>query len=105
MFFPPIPKFHSINLKKEIKQNTTVIKWIGVTGILDQDFPDYITIRKGNLTDTICEAHNIADLIIDTNQIIIGFYGSPRRYSRIIQIPEYILGYTIEVDTLYTTTK
>jgi hypothetical protein len=98
-FFLPIPNFYSTNLKKEIKQNRTVIIWTSVTGILDQNFPDYIIIRKDNLIDTICKSHNIADLQMKNDTIIIGFHGTPKIYNRYIIIPDEIYNYKIKINT------
>jgi hypothetical protein len=103
-FFLPVPDFYSVNLKKKISQNDAVIKWMKVEGILDQDFPDYITIQKGKKIDTICKAHNIADIKLnkDSNYLlIIGFYGHPESYGKAIVIPKKILNYEIEIDTNY----
>lgn len=92
-------------IKKEIQQEDVLLKWIGVIGILDQDFPDYITIQKGRQKDTLCESHNVADLKFENNQIMIGFYGSPQRYMKPIEIPNNVMGYEILIDTTYTEYK
>lgn len=92
-----------MEIKKEIQQENILLKWVDVVGILDQDFPDYITIQKGKQEDTLCESHNVADLKFENNQITIGFYGSPQRYTKPIEIPDSIMGYEILIDTTYTT--
>ncbi len=88
------------NIKKEIRQETVLLKWIDIIGTLDQDYPDYITIQIGKQKDTICQSHNIANLrVVQGNTIIIEFYGPPQKYNELITIPEEMLGYKIEIDT------
>ena len=74
------PRFHSFEIKKEIKHEDVVIQWIEVVGILDQNFPDIITIRKKKQIDTICRSHNIADINMIGNTITIGFFGTPEMW-------------------------
>lgn len=100
-FFLPVPNFHSLDLKKKIEQDDLIIKWVDVIGVLDQDFPDYISIQKGEQKDTICQSHNIADLRMREDTIIIGFYGTPESYTEPITIPKEMLGYKIEIDTSF----
>lgn len=89
-------------IKKEIDNGDILLKWVDVVGTLDQDFPDYIYIRKGEKSDTICHSHNIADLKVKESVIIIGFYGVPKNYSNPIKIPEETLGHKVEIDTSFT---
>ncbi|MBW1655363.1 hypothetical protein [Flavobacterium quisquiliarum] len=64
--------------------------------------PDYITITKGNIVDTICVATNIATVTKNSGNVInIGFYGIPKLYTKTIQLPKGVLEYTIAVDTTY----
>jgi hypothetical protein len=100
-FFFPVPKFYSVNLIKKIENAKTFVEWKSVTGILDQNFPDFITIRKENIVDTICRSHNIADLNFINNQIIIAFYGKPQQYENAFLIPDQVMGYKIITDTTY----
>lgn len=85
---------------KEVTQNETKIEWIDLIGTLDQDFPDYIIIKKNNRIDTICEAHNIKDFTLKNNTITIKFLGTPKKYNYPIEIPEHIYEYNIKVDTI-----
>jgi hypothetical protein len=86
---------------KEIQQESISLKWVNVIGIIDQDFPDYILMKKGSKSDTICISHNIADLKMIDCDILIGFYGMPIKYSEPISIPKDIFGYNIIIDTSY----
>ncbi len=88
-------------IKKEIQQEDVSLKWIDVIGTLDQDFPDYVSIQKGKQKDTICQSHNIVDLKMKEDIIIIGFYGTPESYTEPIHIPKEMLGYKIEIDTSF----
>jgi hypothetical protein len=92
-------------VKKEIQQENVLLKWIDVIGTLDQDFPDYISIQKGEEKETICKSHNIASLRMEDDTIIVGFFGTPKRYSKPITIPKEILGYNIEIDTSFVKIK
>ena len=83
---------------KEIKQENSVIKWIDVIGTLDQDFPDYIIVEKNDIKDTICKAHNIVELKLNKDTIIISFDGQPKEYSIPIGIKENTLGYKVKVN-------
>ncbi len=83
---------------KEIKQENSVIKWIDVIGTLDQDFPDYIIVEKNNIKDTICKAHNIVEIKLNNDTIIISFDGQPKEYSTPINIKENSLGYKVKVN-------
>ena len=83
---------------KEIKQENSVIKWIDVIGTLDQDFPDYIIVEKNNIKDTICKAHNILEIKLNNDTIIISFDRQPKEYSTSINIKENALGYKVKVN-------
>ena len=83
---------------KEIKQENSVIKWIDVIGTLDQDFPDYIIVEKNTIKDTICKAHNIVEIKLNNDTIIISFDGQPKEYSTPINIKENALGYKVKVN-------
>jgi hypothetical protein len=100
-FLVPVPKFYSVILIKKIENAKTVVEWKSVTGILDQNFPDFITVRKENIVDTICRSHNIADLNFINNQIRIAFFGKPQQYENAFSIPDQIMGYKIITDTTY----
>ena len=89
------------SVKREIRQGDIFLKWVEIIGILDQNYPDYILIQKGKQADTICRSHNIADLRIREDVIIVGFYGTPENYSESIIVPEKILGCKIEIDTSF----
>lgn len=99
LFLSCFPSFVTEETKKEIKQDALLLKWIDVIGILDQNYPNYITIQVGEQKDTICRAHNIANLETQGEVIIIDFFGTPKRYNEPITIPEEMLGYKIEIDT------
>lgn len=92
-------------IKKEIHQQDVSLKWIDVIGTLDQDFPDYILVQRGEETDTICHSHNIADLLLRKDTITIGFYGTSKLYGEPVAIPEGILHFTIEIDTSFAKHK
>ena len=83
---------------KEIKQENSTIKWIDVVGTLDQDFPDYIIVEKNDIKDTIRKAHNIVELKLNKDTIIISFDGQPKEYSIPIGIKENTLGYKVKVN-------
>ena len=98
-----LPSFTPKELvRKEIKQGEVSLKWIDLIGILDQDFPDYITIQTGKQIDTICQSHNIADIRIEKDSVVIQFYGSPKKYNDLISIPDNVLGHIIVIDTTVT---
>jgi len=92
-----------VRVKKEIKQGEVIIKWVEVIGILDQNFPDIITIQKNKQIDTICKSHNIADVNIIVNTIKMGFFGTPEIWYEPITLPMEIMGYKIEIDTSFIT--
>ena len=90
------PKFYEEKIIKEIRQNNVSVKWVEVIGILDQNFPDYISIYQKNIMDTIiCKSHNIADLQMKNDTIIIDFYGTPILYDSIVAIPKEIFNFKI----------
>jgi hypothetical protein len=86
---------------KKFENGKMAIEWINQIGILDQNFPDYILVKDPQKVDTICVAHNIADLKFNSNIIIIGFYGTPQKYNATIKIPNTIWCYKISIDTTY----
>lgn len=65
--------------------------------------PDYITVSRGKIIDTICISTNIAVVTKnpDSAVITIGFYGIPKFYTNTIQIPESVFEYKIAIDTSY----
>ena len=76
------PSFEPKNvLKKEIQEGDIKVKWISLVGILDQDFPDYILLKKSKSIDTIIKAHNIKD--IDVYKKILKYF--------LKAIPNYII--------------
>ena len=103
MLYGCFPSFApEVMVKREIRKDDVTVRWIGLKGILDQDFPDYISIQKGELIDTVCQSHNIANLLLIRDTIRIAFYGNPEQYYEPITIPEMVLGYTIIIDTTWT---
>ncbi|MFV0530282.1 MAG: hypothetical protein ACK5MD_02465 [Flavobacteriales bacterium] len=98
-FFLPVPKFTSEKTIKNIKKNNTIIVWKEIVGVLDQDFPDYIVVKESKTVDTICQAHNIANVELIDNTVKIDFYGTPRCYDKPIFIPKSIFGFDIKVDS------
>lgn len=90
---------------KEIQEGDVTLKWVKLVGTLDQNFPEYISTQKGNQVDTLCESHNIADLKIQGDTLVVGFYGTPQQYMESIRIPNEILSYRIVVDTSFVTEK
>lgn len=98
----PVPSFEpEKRMKKKISHNGVVVEWNGLIGNLSQNFPDIITLQSGSRIDTICRAHNIAELLMENELIKIGFYGTPHLFLEKISVPKEISGYTIEVDTSY----
>lgn len=101
-FFLPVPSFSEEELVKKIEDGKVTIEWKRTTGVLDQNFPQIITVRNGQSIDTICESHNIADLKLNEYNLIIGFYGQPVKYNNKLNLPKRILNYNVKVDTTYT---
>ena len=101
------PDFYEEKVIKEIRQEKVSLKWVEVIGILDQDFPDYVTIQVGKRKqkDTICFSHNIAEVKMQSDTITIAFYGPPTRYDELIAIPQKMGGFNIKIDTLDVPTK
>ena len=89
---------------KEIKDSSIKLEWFYYS-LITSTTPDYIEITKGSEVDTICVCNNIADVKVENNQIIIGFYGRPYCYNELIEIPNSIMGYEILVDTTYVPDK
>lgn len=100
-FFLPIPSFSEEEVVKKIEDGKVTIEWKRTIGVLDQNFPQIITIRSGQSIDTICESHNIADLKLNKYNLIIGFYGHPVKYNNKVNLPVKALNYNIRVDTTY----
>jgi hypothetical protein len=99
-----VPSFApEVNAIKKINYENTIVQWNKLIGILDQNFPDYVIIEKGDQQiDTICSSHNIADVkILNSHEILLGFYGRPKKYNKIINIPKEIMEYKIIIDTTY----
>ena len=97
------PSFEPKNvLKKEIREGDIEVKWISLVGILDQDFPDYILLKKNKSIDTIIKAHNIKDIDVYKKNIKIFFKGYPKLHNKNILPPKNILEYKIIIDsTMY----
>ena len=87
-------------VNKEIQQGSISVKWVDLIGIMDQDYPDLITIRANKQTDTICSAHNITDIAFaQCDTILVIFSGTPLKYGKPIYIPNSKFGYRIIIDT------
>lgn len=87
-------------LNKEIKQGSISVKWVDLIGIMDQDYPDLITIQAKKRTDTICRAHNITNIaFVQSDTILVVFSGIPIKYGKPIAIPDSKFGYKIKIDT------
>lgn len=97
------PSFEPKNvIKKEIKEGNMELKWISLVGTLDQNFPDYILLKKSKLTDTIIKAHNIKNIDVYEKSIKLYFEGTPKLYNKNISPPRNILEYRIIIDsTIY----
>jgi hypothetical protein len=66
------------------------------------DSPDFVTIKTKKILDTLCISDNIADLyVVDSNRIVIGFYGYPSLYMKPIKMPQILQGCPIIIDTTY----
>jgi hypothetical protein len=85
---------------KEINVTPIKLEWFFYSTV-SSEMPDHITIEKESKTDTICIANNVADLKLNGNKIVIGFYGNPQKYMEAIEIPTTIMGYEIVTDTSY----
>ena len=99
-FFLPIPDFSNKEVVKKINDGQTTIEWKKIVGVLEQNYTNLIIVRQGKNVDTICDAYNIADLKLNKNIIIIGFYGRPNKYK--VNLPLNVLNYRIKIDTTYT---
>lgn len=87
---------------KSMKVGKAEVEWFSFSSAY-ADVPDCITIKKGKWIDTICRSNNIADLQdLGNNEVLIGFYGRPNRYGKLIELNQSISGITIVVDTAYT---
>ncbi|RFS13582.1 hypothetical protein [Emticicia sp. C21] len=87
---------------KEINDSKIKLEWFFYSTI-STTTPDYILLTKKNSDniniDTICVANNVADLSLNGNEILIGFSGTPQRYTETIKLPETVLGYKVVIDT------
>ncbi|GCD80923.1 hypothetical protein JCM30197_21700 [Schleiferia thermophila] len=86
---------------KEIQEDNMTIAWFFYSAAYSES-PDYIVATKGSAIDTICRANNIADINLEGDSIMIGFYGSPQLYGDPIEIPIRVMGYSVLIDTGYT---
>ena len=107
LFQSCVPDFNSTTIKdrlflKEIDKPPIKLEWFYYSAV-SFTTPDYVTLEKDKIIDTICIASNVADLKFHNNKIIIGYYGSPQRYRNEIKIPATVAGYEILIDTTYTT--
>lgn len=85
---------------KEVDSGVVHFAWFFYSTV-SSTTPDYITIQKQDKTDTLCIAHNVADLKFDGDKIMIGFYGKPKRYTQEIQLPQTVMNYPVVIDTTY----
>jgi hypothetical protein len=85
---------------KELAVDSVNLKWFCYSTV-SSITPDFVTIEKYGITDTICIADNIAHLKLERDTITIGFYGAPKEYNRMIQVPDKIMDYKIKVDSTY----
>jgi hypothetical protein len=61
--------------------------------------PDYVITKRGNRSDTLCFANNVADIyVVDSNKVHLSFYGTPWIYGEPAHVssPDYIIA---EIDT------
>jgi hypothetical protein len=102
-FYLPIPNFiPKKEVLKKVEDKNITIEWNRQIGILDQKFPDYITMQRGKILYTVCKAHNIADININDGNLVIGFYGNPKYNPQCFIIPEKIFEYKIIIDSSFT---
>jgi hypothetical protein len=88
-------------IMKSVKVDDVEVEWYSRSSAY-VDVPDIVAITKGNRTDTICRASNVADLkIIGNDTILVGFYGKPKQPVDIIQLPQKVLNFNIVTDTTY----
>jgi hypothetical protein len=102
-FFPPVPDFSKGSKRLYIKELgicDAKLNWFFFSAAYSET-PDYITIQNSSNVDTICISDNIADLKVENNKIVIGFYGKPMGYTIPIKIPDSLMGYKIVIDTTY----
>jgi len=89
------------NVLKSVKIGKSEIEWYSLSSAY-ADVPDCITIKKGKSIDTICKSNNIADIKdLGNDTVLVGFYGKPKRYNEVIELPQKVLNFTIIVDTTY----
>ena len=90
------------NILKSLKEDDDIIEWYNRSSAYAET-PDYITISRNNIIDTICIADNIADIHKKSGAkiITIGFYGTPKKYTDSIQVPKNVFDYIIRIDTSY----
>ena len=95
-FRPEVTVFKSIEFKK------VLFEWHKARGIMDQNYPDYISATNNKHLDTICKSTNIAELKkVGKDSILIGFYGIPKWEDDVIEIPVKYMYFNIIVDTLF----
>ncbi len=86
---------------RKIKTTSIEVEWYTYSAAW-ANFSDVVTVKKGNILDTVCISDNIADLyVVDSNKIVIGFYGFPARYMDPIKIRQKVLESPIIIDTTY----
>lgn len=97
-----VPDFApEISLKKTLSADGADIEWYHVRGILDQNFPEYIVIKRGSQTDTLCRAHNIADICVSDHIVTVGFYGQPKKFNYVAHLPDSMMRFKIVQDSCY----
>lgn len=78
----------------EIEQYTYFAAWA--------NSPDIVTLKKGNVLDTVCISDNVADInVTESDKVVMGFYGSPAKYMAPIIIREEIQKCPIKIDTTH----
>jgi hypothetical protein len=102
LLYSCVPSFApEIVVEKKLELDGAEIEWCRLLGIMDQNFPGYVTIKRGAQTDTVCQSHNIADISAKGHVITVGFYGSPVKYESPIQLSGHVMGFQIVLDTSF----
>jgi hypothetical protein len=85
---------------KRIKTSDVELDWY-YHSLISNTTPYYVTLKRNDVLDTICVAHNIADVNIVDSTVMLGFYGSPSVYSKSAKVKITSLNYSIKADTSY----
>ncbi len=83
--------------KKEISSNNMYIEWFYHSYISNVS-PDFITVSKGDLVDTICFCSNIINVEFYHDSIFIESEGPPSKYQYEYKVPTESFDYPIVIE-------